>query len=70
MTTQKLQKLQKLQIFTKNKQVIYDGQFHKVDHVVLREYDLYVKLADIKDPVLATKIQCDYSELKLERQFN
>lgn len=55
------EKIYKIKIFTKNKQVTYAGYLYKVDHVVIAEGKLFVILQGLGERIPADKISCEPS---------
>jgi len=57
-----------IQLYKYGAQVIYNGRQYTVDHVTLSGYDLYLHLDGLPQSVKATAVQCEYTEISLERK--
>ncbi len=57
----------KQKIFWSGKIVEYEGTWREVDHIVLRNMQLYVSLKDVKTLIHEDEIKCDLTEYDLAR---
>ena len=57
----------KTQIFKNGTTVMYNGSIYVVNHVIIRGFDLFVKLYNHKYDVNANELQCEITSIKLER---
>ena len=46
---------------------MYNGSIYVVNHVIIRGFDLFVKLYNHKYDVNANELQCEITSIKLER---
>ena len=54
-------------LFTKGKEVTYNGRQYIVDHVTLSNMQMYVYLDGIPKGILDSEIYCDLTELKFNK---
>lgn len=57
-----------IQLYRPGTQVIYNNQYHIVDHITLSGYDIYVHLDGLPRSVKASDVLCEYTEISLERK--
>lgn len=54
-------------LFKRGQHAIYDGKPHIVDHVILRNCELYVHFVDVKKSVKAELVSVEITEIDFNR---
>ena len=64
-----MKKEYRMKLFTSGKDVVYNGRHYVVEYVVIRGFDLFVRLYDHRYEVHSDEVHCELTTLSLLREI-